>query len=102
MFVQALSLTKRGEAFFARYNELNAKQRVANNIGKGALVYEAAQAVDNDAISVWQMSLYSGFTMASGDGKDFMSKFGVLTGPQTVADCADERVASGKFIIRPS
>jgi len=102
MFLQVLSLTKHGEIFFAGYSKLNAKQRVTNDIGKGALVYEAAQAVDNDAISVWQMSLYGGFTMASGDGNDFMSKFGVFTGPQAIADRADERVASGKFIVRPS
>lgn len=102
IFLQVLSLTKHGEIFFAGYSKLNAKQRVTNDIGKGALVYEAAQAVDNDAISVWQMSLYGGFTMASGDGNDFMSKFGVFTGPQAIADRADERVASGKFIVRPS
>ena len=41
---------------------------------KGRTGVRAAQAVDNDAISVWQMSLYGGFTMAGGDGNDFMLK----------------------------
>jgi hypothetical protein len=37
-----------------------------------------AQAAHNDAIFVWQMLLYGGLTVTSGDGKDFMSKFGGL------------------------
>ena len=101
MLVQAMTRTKHGERFFAGYSKLNAKQRVAGDIGKGALGYEGAQGVDNDAISVWQLSLYGGLIMDGGDGNDFMSKFGVMTGPQTIADRAEERIASRKFIIRP-
>src|SRR5690349_8757798 len=88
MLVQAMTLTKHGESFFAGYSKLNAKQHATGDIGKGALVYGGAQGVDNDAISVWQLSLYGGFMMASDDGSHFMSKFGVLTGPQAIADRA--------------
>ena len=100
MVVQTLSLTKYGEAFFDRHSRLNAKQRVGDNIGDGALVYEGAQGVDNDAVSFWQLSLYGGVTMADGDGKEFGSKFGVMTGPKAIADRANERFASGKYVIR--
>jgi hypothetical protein len=58
--------------------------------------------VDNDAISVWQLSLYGGLIMDGGDGNHFMSKFGVMTSPQAIADRAEARVATGKFIIRTS
>jgi hypothetical protein len=102
MVVETLSLTQYGEAFFDRYAKMNAKQRVANNIGDGALVYEGAQGVDNDAVSFWRLSLYGGCTMTSADGKEVISKFGVLTGPKAIADRANERVASGKHIIQIS
>ena len=101
IFVQPLSLTKRGEAFFDRFSKMNAKQRVLNDIGVGALVYEGVQGLDNDAVSFWQLSLYGGFTMASADGKDFSSKFGVLTSPKSIAQRAHKRVARGEYIIQP-
>lgn len=102
MVVETLSLTKRGEAFFDRYSKMNAKQRVAHNIGDGALVYEGVQGVDNDAVSFWQLSLYGSIAMASADGQQLSSKFGVMTGPKAIADRANERVASGKYIIQAS
>jgi hypothetical protein len=102
IFVQTLSLTKHGEAFFDRFSKMNAKQRVAKDIGAGALVYEGAQGVDNDAVSFWRLSLYGGFTTASASGEDFSSKFGVLTGPKTIAERARKRVARGEYIIRPA
>jgi hypothetical protein len=100
MLVMVLSLTRRGEAFFDHYGKANAKQRVANNIGAGALVYEGAQGIDNDAVSFWQLSLYGGITVASEDGKDFSSRFGIMTGPKSIAERANRRVARGEYIIR--
>jgi hypothetical protein len=100
MRVDTLSLTKYGEGFFEQYAKVNAKQRVANDIGEGALVYGGAQGVDNDAVSFWRLSLYGGITMDSGDGKHAMSSFGVMTGPKAIAERAEARVASGKYIIR--
>jgi hypothetical protein len=101
MHVEALSLNRRGEAFFAQYRTANAKQRVTGNIGAGALVYEGAQGVDNDAVSFWQLSLYGGVTVASDDGKDVSTSFGALTGPKSIAERAEQRVARGEYIIRP-
>jgi hypothetical protein len=102
IFVDTLSLTKRGEAFFDQFSKMNAKQRVSNDIGVGALVYEGAQGVDNDAVSFWQLSLYGGLITASADTKDFSSKFGVMTGPKSIAERAHRRVARGEYIIRPA
>lgn len=98
--VDVMSLTKYGEALFDGYLKLDAKQRVANDIGKGALVYEGVQGIDNDAISFWTLSLYGSLVMDGGDGKDFTSKFGVMTGPKAIIERAEARVASGKYIIR--
>lgn len=100
IFVDTLSLTRHGEAFFARYLNGNVKQRVVYNIGAGALVYEGVQGLDNDAISMWRLSIYGGITMDSGDGKHFMSSFGVMTGPKSIAERADRRIARGEYIIR--
>ena len=85
---------------FDQYTEANAKQRIINNIGAGALVYEGAQGVDNDAVSFWKVSLYGGLKMASDDGIDFMSSFGVMTGPKAIAERADQRIARGEYTIR--
>lgn len=101
MVVQALSLNKRGEAFFDHYARMNAKQRAAGNIGAGALQYDGAQGVDNDAVSFWQLSLYGGVTLAGVDESDVSSRFGVMTGPKAIADRAERRVAAGHYIIRP-
>jgi hypothetical protein len=100
MQVDTLSLTKRGEAFFDQYAKLSAKQRIANDIGDGALVYEGAQGVDNDAVSFWKLSLYGGVRMVSGDAKHSMSSFGVMTGPKVIAERAEAKLANGKYIIR--
>jgi hypothetical protein len=66
------------------------------------LTYKGAQGVDNDMVSFWTVSLYGGLKMAGADGKDFMSKFGVMTGPKRIVERAEERIASGKYIIRLS
>lgn len=100
MHVGVFTLTRYGEALFASYLNSNAKQRVSNNIGAGAFVYEAVQGVDNDTVSMWRLSIYGGMTMDSGDGKHAMSSFGVMTGPQRIIDRAEQRVASGHYIIR--
>jgi hypothetical protein len=88
-FVDVLSLTGRGESFFARYRRMRARNRVRANIGNGALVYEGAQGTDNPQVSVWQLSIYGGAKMASAHGADFTSKFGVFTGPQRIKRRAD-------------
>ena len=100
MFVDTLSLTQHGERFFAPYLNGRGKQLIKNNIGAGALVYEGVQGIDNDAISMWRLSLYGGIMMDSGDGKHSMSSFGVMTGPKAIAERADQRVARGEYIIR--
>jgi hypothetical protein len=87
---------------FDQYRTANAKQRATGNIGAGALIYEGAQGIDNDAVSFWQLSLYGGVTVASDDGREFSSKFGVMTGPKSIADRAEQRVARGEYIIRPA
>lgn len=101
MRVDTMSLTKYGEAFFAPYLNGNAKQKITNDIGEGALRYEGVQGLDNDSISMWRLSMYGGMLMASEDGKDFASSFGVMTGPRATFDRANARYATGQYIIRP-
>jgi hypothetical protein len=98
-FVDVLSLTARGETFFKRYRAMRARDRARGDIGNGALVYEGAQGTDNPQVSIWVLSLYGGATMAGVAGMDLTSKFGVMTGPQTIKSRADERVRRGAFIL---
>jgi hypothetical protein len=94
-FVEVLSLTAHGEAFFQRYAEMNAEARVKGDIGEGALVYEGTQGTDNPQVSVWEISIFGGARMTAPDGKDSISKFGVMTGPQTIKDKAAPRARRG-------
>jgi hypothetical protein len=96
-FVDVLSLTSSGEVLFQRYAKMNAKDRVRDDIGEGALVYEGMQGTDNPQVSVWELSIYGGVKLTSADGTDPMSRFGVLTGPLAIKDRADERGA--RFLI---
>jgi hypothetical protein len=98
-FVDVLSLTSSGEAAFQRYTKMNANDRVRDDIGEGALVYEGMQGTDNPQVSVWELSIYGGVKMTSADGKDSMSRFGVLTGPPAIKDRADGRIRRGTFIV---
>jgi hypothetical protein len=92
-FVEVHSLTSHGDIFFGKMRQLNAAQRVSNNIGDGAFVYEAAQGIDNPQISIWQLSFYGAMTMTSADGKDFSSTFGAMTGPSHIKERAEARMA---------
>ena len=97
-FVDAYSLTPLGEVHFAPYRSMRAKQRVRGDIGNGALIYEGAQGSDNPQISIWEMTLLGGVKMTSVDGADIISRFAVITGPQSIKDRA-ERLAR---ILNPS
>ena len=94
-FVEVLSLTARGEAFYDKFDKTNARQRVQNDIGNGALVYSGAQGIDNPQVSVWEVSLYGGVKMSGDNGRDFTSKFGIMTGPTSIKKRAEERVKRG-------
>jgi len=98
-FVDVLSLTPRGEAFFDRYQKMRARDRVRGDIGNGALVYEGAQGIDNPQISIWELSMLGGAKMVGAGDTDFTSKFGVMTGPQSIKHRADERIRRGAFIL---
>jgi hypothetical protein len=98
-FVDVLSLTERGEAFFDRYRRMRASDRVRGDIGNGALVYQGAQGTDNPKVSVWELSIYGGAKMAGADGADLTSKFGVMTGPQSIKHRADACIRRGAFIL---
>ena len=89
-FVDVHSLTGHCERVFHSFNKMQVKDRVANDIGAGAFVYKGIQGVDNPAVSIWELSIYGGMKMASADGKDLMSKFGVMTGPKRIQDRATE------------
>jgi len=97
-FVDVLSLTERGESFFQRYAEMNAKDRVKGDIGDGALVYEGAQGTDNPQVSIWQTSILGGAKMTGTDDKNPVSTFGVMTGPQAIKERASDLVRRAAFI----
>lgn len=84
--VKVLHLTKYDEVVIRQNIDLNAKQRIKNNLGRGALEYEGAQGVDNDSVSVWLISIYGGIRTISDDEAEPRSNFGVFTGPSTIID----------------
>lgn len=98
-FVDVLSLTERGETLFERFKGMRARDRVRDNVGNGALVYEGAQGTDNPQVSIWELSLCGGVTMAGAGGADLTSKFGVITGPQATKSLAVERARRGAFSL---
>lgn len=85
------SLTPYGEQFFDQQLNLNARHRVAGDIGQGALVYRAAQGVDNPRVSVWEMSLYGGLKTVGDNDQTASTKFGILTGPVAIHERAVKR-----------
>jgi len=91
-FVDVLSLTGRGQAFFERYRTMRARDRVRGDIGNGALIYEGLQGTDNPQVSVWELSILGGVKMTNVDDTDCTSRFGVMTGPQSIKDRAEEPV----------
>ncbi len=99
--VDVLSLTQYGERFFEQMRTWNAKQRVAGNIGDGALVYTGAQGVDTATISIWELSLLGGAVLAGSPKEGSTSRFGVMTGPKAISERANDRIRRGAFIIRP-
>ena len=88
-FVDTCSLTPLGEAHFAQYRSMRAKQRVRGDIGNGALIYEGAQGTDNPQISIWEVALLGGVKMTSVDDADIISRFAVMTGPQSIRHRAE-------------
>ncbi len=96
--VEVYSLTQRGEQTFNQHLGMNATQRVAGNVGQGALRYHGMQAVDNPNISMWEVSIFGGLKTVSGDQRIVSTKFGVTTGPVSVVERAARIVASGLVV----
>lgn len=65
--IQVGFLTPDGARFAESLLRMNAKRRCQGKIAAGLFQYEGAQAVDNDLITIWKMSLYG--AMFS-DGED--------------------------------
>jgi hypothetical protein len=83
--VQAHSVTKAGEQLF---DELlfrrNARDRVRENLGDGAFVYEGAQAVDDLRITAWRFTVYGGLVSCADPAapNTMGSQIVVITGPE--------------------
>jgi hypothetical protein len=56
--LKVVSLTKLGEASFAAFLGLNAKQRVRCVFGNEAFCYEGAQGTNYPEFSIWKISVY--------------------------------------------
>jgi hypothetical protein len=83
--VQAHSVTKAGEKLADELLfKLNARNRVRENVGDGAFVYEGAQGVDDDGITAWRFSIYGGLVSCEDPGKPetMGSQIIVMTGPK--------------------
>lgn len=82
--IYSMNLSQFGEEFFEKYFfSLNASNRIDNEIGDKTIVYEGAQASDNDQITIWRFEIYNGLKVSDGQDKGFneSSCVGSISGP---------------------
>jgi hypothetical protein len=78
----AVSITEPSSiSIFANLMQLPAKARVRGNLGLGTFLYEGIQGDDNDAVSVWQFSIYAGLKT-----EETTLQVAALTGPRHLLD----------------
>ena len=65
--VEAVLLNPFFEPDYRRLFALNARDRVQGSVGGGAFLYEAAQAVDDPALTMWRFQVFGGIVMAGGE-----------------------------------
>lgn len=65
---------------------LNARNRVAENIGGNAFAYEGLQAKDDPKLTLWRFSIYGGVSFGGGDDPRMAGQVGsqiiAVTGPE--------------------
>jgi hypothetical protein len=83
-FSEVVLLASDGQKLFADMLQKNAKARVSENLGNGTFVYDGAQGLDSDIITVWRFSIYGGLTLV--DPGEETAQIGALTGPRRVLD----------------
>jgi hypothetical protein len=86
-FSEVVLLAADGQRLFADLLQRNAKARVSESLGDGTFVYDGAQGLDSDIITVWRFSIYGGLMLA--DPGEETIQIGALTGPKRVSDRTD-------------
>jgi hypothetical protein len=77
-----------------------AKARVKVDLGAGTFAYEGAQGTDNDAVSVWEFTIYGGLTLGGGCPGETVSRVGAMTGPRRVQRNAERRLKAAGAVLR--
>lgn len=95
--VGALALTDAGEQFFDNglFN-LTVQNRIKKSWGRGTVIYEGVQGVDDPKITAWKIKLYGGIQLSEGDGSyNNSTLFGGYTSDRRVLDNVRRRVLFG-------
>lgn len=85
---RALFLSKTGTKYLNGIFAMNAAARVDEDLGKGAVTYIGAQAVDLRELTLWRIQLYGGiaFTGDPAAPKEVTTEVAVVTGPKKLVD----------------
>lgn len=97
-FIVVLALNRHGEAVFQRkFFQVNVRQRVASNLGKGTFVYEGVQGVDTPEVTAWRFSIYGGVDLGGDPSQPHEASkvIGAFTGPRRVLTRAALRAKFG-------
>jgi hypothetical protein len=87
-FVEAHVLFGPVHRMFRAMQQLNARDRVLESLGKGTFSYWGLQGVDNPQITVWEFTIYGGLVSEHGVGAR-QPNVGVMTGPARVQETAE-------------
>lgn len=92
--VKALALTDEGEQFFNnRLFGVRVKNRIKKSWGRGTIVYEGVQGVDDPKVTAWKIAMYGGIQLSEDDGSHSNSSlFGGFTSDRRVLDNVRRRI----------
>ena len=90
-YVGAGLVTEAGEAVLRPLFLLNARQAVQESLGKGLILYEGVQGVDNPSLTIWRFQIYGGVVLGGDpDAPDITaSDIWAITSPRPIPGLFD-------------
>jgi len=92
--IQTHSVTRFGEHFFEEHLfKLTARNRVRENLGNGAFIYDGAQAFDDPGITIWRFDIYGGLVSCEDPAapETMGSQVVVITAPEAAFETKNEK-----------
>lgn len=89
---KAIFLSEAGRQVYARVFDVNAANRVQQELGNGTVSYGGVQSMEIPQLTIWRIRFYGGF-MVAGDPSDpeaVSTEIGVATGPKHIVGILTE------------